>query len=321
MKRIITVMLAGIFILSALSCLSACKKDEPAVPGNGTTAQQTVTEDPNSGTDVPQSKTIDAAIKTKKGDVTESDEGSVTIKATAKPATGDKVTASIEGRYLKVSASGIDGEHIVYLPDGEFVFEYPQNASVFLPNTFTSKPMEFTFTIPSAEELSENRNLASNPFDSSTNTVHMPHAKASNVYDQSGQFIARNAIDGYKRNNGHGNYPLQSWGPTDNVKKTDYFKIDFGREVEISEIVLYLRADGFGSSNSHDAYFSSITVEFSDGTSVVIEPEKTAKSQNFPIETVKTTYVKLTGFVTDKSNSQGWAAITEIEVYGKDIIE
>ena len=110
----------------------------------------------------------------------------------------------------------------------------------------------------------------------------------------------------------------QSWGPRSEVKSTDHYTIDFGREVTLSSIALYLRADGFGGANSHDAYFSEITLEFSDGSSVKINPTKTADKQTFEFEEKTTTSIKLTGFVTDKSDSQGWAAVTEIMVMGKE---
>jgi hypothetical protein len=110
-------------------------------------------------------------------------------------------------------------------------------------------------------------------------------------------------------------YPLQSWGPKDTVLKTDRFVIDFGREVNVSELVLYIRADF-----PHDAYFSEITVKFSDGSSVVINPVKDAKAQTFDLGNKTTSSIILTGFVTDKTNSQGWASLTEVEVYGTDIV-
>ena len=272
-------------------------------------------------TPTPATNLITATIKSKTYEVTDSAEGTLTLTAEKKPVAGDVVTAQIEGHYLKVSAANIKGEQILYLPDGVFTYTYASNASVYMPSTFINKPMSFTFSIPTAEELTTRRNLARNSFDATSKTVGFPHAKSNNIYDTSGQFIERNAIDGYSSNKGHGNYPYESWGPKATVKSTDYFLIDFGREVTLDEVVLYLRADGFGGSNSHDAYFSTIVFEFSDGTSVTVNPVKDAKAQSFTFDAVKTSSLRLTGFVTDKSGSQGWAAITEIEAYGADILD
>lgn len=263
---------------------------------------------------------IEAKITAKSYEVTESAEETVTVTANVKPAAGDTVTAKIDGHYLKVKAQGMKGEAIVYLPDGLFTYVFASNSTVFMPAQFTGKALSFTFTLPTDEELATDRNLAVNPYDDASKSVGLPHAESNNIYDAGGQFIARNAIDGYTSNKGHGNYPLESWGPKATVKKTDYFTIDFGREVTLSEVVLYLRADGFGKANSHDAYFSTVVFEFSDGTSVTVNPTKIASAQSFTFDPVLTSSLKLTGFVTDKTDSQGWAAITEIQAIGHDLI-
>ena len=53
---------------------------------------------------------------------------------------------------------------------------------------------------------------------------------------------------------------------------------------------------------------------------MTVNPTKTADAQTFDFDAVTTTYVKLTGFVTDKTDSQGWAAITEIQVMGCEAV-
>ena len=263
-------------------------------------------------------ETITATITAKNYEVTESGKGTVEITGKTKVAAGDKLVVTAPTNYLKVQAKGMTKATIVYLPDKTFTYVHASNANVFTSGVFAGGKLTFTLSTPTAEELAEVRNLALNPYDAKTGTTAFPHADTNNEYDQSGQFIARNAIDGYTSNKGHGGYSYQSWGPRATVLATDYYTIDFGREVTLSSIALYLRADGFGSPNSHDAYFSEITLVFSDGTSTKINPTKTASKQEFTFEEKTTTSIKLTGFVTDKSDSQGWAAITEIEVMGKE---
>ena len=55
-----------------------------------------------------------------------------------------------------------------------------------------------------------------------------------------------------------------------------YVKIDFGHEVSIEELVLYVRADF-----DHDGYWGSCTVEFSDGSTYDISTiKKTAQKDD-----------------------------------------
>ena len=138
-------------------------------------------------------------------------------------------------------------------------------------------------------------------------------------WDQA-EFGAHCAIDGFKTNSSHGTYPNQSWGPNATVKSTDVFTIDFGREVVVNDLVIYLRGDFVTSGNSHDAYFSEITVKLSDGTEFKFNPTKTRKAQTFNLEGKTTTSVTITGFVTDNTNSQGWTGFAEVEVNGYDIV-
>lgn len=335
MKKTVALILALLSLVLLASCNDAAKTTEcvpsestpvvessPAASESKDAATPTPTPSPVVPTPTPtpseSSDEIVATLTAKGYEVTESGKDSVVIEGKAKVAAGDKLVVKAPTNYLKIEAKGITGDTIVYMPDKTFTYVHASNAATFLPAPFANGKLKFTLSTPTAEELAEVRNIALNPFDAAKDTTAFPHATTNNEHDQSGQFIARNAIDGYTSNKGHGGYPYQSWGPRSEVKSTDHYTIDFGREVTLSSIALYLRADGFGGSNSHDAYFSEITLEFSDGSSVKINPTKTADKQTFEFEEKTTTSIKLTGFVTDKSDSQGWAAVTEIMVMGKE---
>ena len=342
-KRAIAVFLL-MLLLCAASCAAKATSDNVVTPESPSvqtatnaspetlqtpsetaeeTTQASETTETEPSTETPAPSGIVATISSVNDYiVTQTGETTVTVKGKARPAAGDTVTATIPGHYLKVKATGQAAEAILYLPDGVFTYEYRADSTVYMNNAFYKQPLSFTFTIPSDEELAKERNLAVNPYDYDGNEPgSYPHATTNNVYDRSGQFIARNAIDGYTSNTAHGNYPYESWGPGSTVRATDYFTVDLGREATVSSLELYLRADGFSRAHAHDAYFSEITLEFSNGTSVVIHPEKTAAKQEFTFDPVVTSYVKLTGFVTDKTDSDGWAAITEIKVIGSDAVK
>ena len=56
-------------------------------------------------------------------------------------------------------------------------------------------------------------------------------------------------------------------------------KLEFGREIKTDRIILHTRADF-----PHDNWWVKATVEFSDGSSMVLDLEKTDVSQDFSFE-------------------------------------
>ena len=261
--------------------------------------------------------------------ITESGNGYAILYA-PKYGAGDVLTVRVTGSsYVGVSFNERQSESILYLPDGTFTFTVPAASAasnLYNPTFFGSSGTAIYINntilvrIPTQAELSGKRNLALNAYDLSDQTGAFPHVSSNNEYDQTGCYAARNAIDGSIYNKAHGGYPNQSWGTRSSVAATDYLLLDFGRTVSLDEIALYLRADGFDSEGvSHDAFFSQIVLEFSNGTSVTINPRKSSEKQTFAFEPVQTTYVKLTGFVSDKSNSSGWTAITELQAFGYEV--
>ncbi|HIZ55360.1 MAG TPA: hypothetical protein H9671_04035 [Firmicutes bacterium] len=214
-------------------------------------------------------------------------------------------------------------EALIYCPDG--VFEYKisaetQNTWPITANTDSLRQYQhpvITARLATEEELKTERNLALNPYDltnPSANAASYPHASASNCYNNGVQseFAARNAIDGYRVNGGHGTYPVQSWGPDQNQENL-WFTVDFGHEVNLNRIVLTIRADF-----PHDVNFPSAVLEFSDGTTQEITIECTAEPQEFQIEGGKVT-TSIT-FKDMKTDSTGWAAFTEVEAFGVPVL-
>lgn len=224
-----------------------------------------------------------------------------------------KVTLPEGQKYLAITIGKNVKEAILYVPSGVYEYTVPTALTAIYPSGFVNGG-KVSVRIPTAAELTKRFNLALNPYDTTANkSTAYPHVSCNNEYNQN-EFAARCAIDGFTQNTGHGYYPVQSWGPKDVVKKTDYFTIDFGRNVLVNEIVVYLRGD-FG----HDAYFSAITVEFSDGTTQVINPIMTRDGQSFKIPAKVTESVKLTGFVIDSSKGGPWTGLAEVEVYGMEM--
>ncbi|MBQ9371083.1 MAG: hypothetical protein IJU03_02725 [Thermoguttaceae bacterium] len=161
-------------------------------------------------------------------------------------------------------------------------------------------------------KFNEYRNVAYNPRDIQGDAYALfqyPHATTNSEYAFMDEFAAKNVIDGKTENRGHGpNFP--SWGP--NLRTDLWLKIDFGCEVEIDKVVLYLRADF-----PHDAAWKTGTLEFSDGSKVDITLNETADAQVFEFPARRVTSVKLTNLKTD--SPEKWHGVTEMECWGKSV--
>lgn len=255
---------------------------------------------------------------------------------------GDAVEFRSDYRYIWVKINDLMGENLIYSETGVFTFQVPKATDCYPANAF-SGVNEISARVATAEEIGQRRNLAVNAYDFkyadeetiyNADTVNLvnnspaveagmvqayPHAYANRVTENKTIFNARNAIDGVTTTgNNHSNYPYQSWG----CGKYDdaEFVVYFGREVEIDTLAVVLRAD-FSGSVEHDTYWESITAEFSDGSTQTIHPVKGGSKQSFEIEPVTTSYVRLKNLVRhENANSGMWAALTELEVYGSDIV-
>lgn len=228
-----------------------------------------------------------------------------------------------ESQYVKLRVGRGIKESIVYIPEGkmEFIIPVGENTSVYPPSAFDDVENCFLCSKPLAEELRAYRNLALNPLDLPGQRSYYPHAEANFVTRNSIRFEGRNAIDGFCDTEGHYGFPYQAWGGGD--RDDLEFNLYFGRPVEIDKIVLYLRAD-YSKDNSgreHDTYWKDVTIGFSDGTSMMVHPIKSGKGQSFEFEPRVTEKIKLNRLVRDFGfSTRGFAALSQIEVWGRDII-
>lgn len=309
--KIAALLFAGLMLFSCGGNQSA---DE-------TTPDAAVTDAPPA--DDPVSTSITLTYAPKSGDMTEvTGDNSVELGIKDAYKVGDRIKITLpEGQHYVAFCLSKDNveETILYLPKSTFTYTV-QNIATSYPSEMSSeRKSTITARIPTTEELTASRNLACNPADLETNKNAYPHAITTNVHDKNNennrlQFEARNAIDGFTQNNGHGGWPLQSWGPGSNMSAKDTFKIDFGRDVSLTEIVVYLRADF-----PHDTYWDTCTVKFSDGTTQELNFTKTANAQSFKLDAaVTTSSITFTGF--NKVAGSDWAAWMEVQAIGSDIV-
>ncbi len=244
---------------------------------------------------------------------------------------GDTVTVTLpEGvKYVGFTLSPKMGESIIYCPNGTFTYVVPVINSLVttLSKSYANTTGYVTARILTDEELSAKRNLAENTYDYINNSViksditgQYPHATADSEYQNNKgsktelDFMARNAIDGFANNRGHGAYPNQSWGPANS--NNHWLAIDFGRAVTVEELGIVIRYD-----DGHDTYFKSATVEFTyaDGTTGTqnITIQWTPNEQIIQLNATKAvTKITIKNLVAAKAG--GWAALTEVSVYGSE---
>ena len=149
-------------------------------------------------------------------------------------------------------------------------------------------------------------NLAVNPYAKSEPTS-FPQASSNSCCRNDDAFHPANAIDGRSENKGHG-HAFPSWGPEQIADP--WLKIDFGEEVEIDCVDIWLRADF-----PHDDAWSAAVIECSDGSTLPIQLAKTADRQSFPFPARRLTWLRLRDFTP--SVPKAWRAISEIEAWGR----
>jgi hypothetical protein len=232
-------------------------------------------------------------------------------------AVGDviRITLPAGMRYLVAQVDSELPESLVYLPEGVMEYNVPcgDQLLAYPPKAFRGLNHCIKARLAGESEVLSYRNLALNSMDYRDNERFFPHAKANFVNTDHPCLEARNAIDGCVENHKHGYYPYQSWsgGKRDDLE----FLLDFGRNIEIDKVVLFLRAE---FENGHDTFWKSMIIQFSNGSSLPIELEKTNHPQTFSFPKKTISWLRLEKLV-QPSLPLGFAALTEIEIYGKNI--
>ena len=103
-------------------------------------------------------------------------------------------------------------------------------------------------------------------------------------------------------------WPYGSWGI--NQRKDAVWRLEFGREVEINKLRIYLRADF-----PHDNWWKQVTVHFSDGSLLEWRLMKTSRGQSLEIEKRTVEWLQLENLIQSEEPSP-FPALTQLEVYG-----
>ena len=218
-----------------------------------------------------------------------------------------------KGGFYKIQLEDTMLESIVYIPGSFFMYTIPakDQRKNYSPKSFYGDCHLIRVEEASDEEVYQRRNLAFNPYDQHENNSFFPHSSANVETRNECVFASRNAIDGYFYNESHGSFPFQSWGINKNPNAE--FKIDFGREVLVDEIVLTLRADF-----PHDNYWKTATLAFSDGSELVMQLNKTSERQSLRFESKRVRTIILKNLIKGEELSD-FPALTQFEAWGYEI--
>lgn len=216
------------------------------------------------------------------------------------------------GGFYKVRLEDTMQEAILYVPGSFFEYHIPdvEERSSYSPKSFSGHCHIITVEEASKKEIYNRRNLAFNPYDQHQNTTFFPHSSANVETRNEAVFASRNAIDGFYFNTSHGKFPYQSWGINRNPNAE--FRIDFGREVIVDEIVLTLRADF-----PHDNYWKKASIFFSDNSILEINLKKTGDRQSITFEPKIVSFIVLKNLIKAEGDSE-FPALTQFEAWGHE---
>ena len=230
---------------------------------------------------------------------------------------GDKIViAKKDSEYISLQLDEFLKESIIFSESSQIVFEIPFGnlKHGYDKQAFSGDKHRIRVYEPSDEQTFGYRNIALNSHDRRGQKKYYPHAYANLVTRDEVWFFERNAIDGVCDNTSHGVYPYHSWAG--GAREDLEYYIDFGTKAQIDKLTFYLRADF-----PHDTYWKSVDVEFDDGTRETANFTKTADGQELILSESKVTRkIHLTNF-KQAELPFSWAALSQIEVYGKYIKE
>ncbi len=211
--------------------------------------------------------------------------------------------------FLNIQVDEVLGDSLVYLTD-ELCYQIPFGVGRLnrSPKAFQGNCHYMYLEKATEKQTKLYRNLALNPNDQHMEVPCYPHASANTETRGEAVFAAQNAIDGIRANSFHGEWPYASWGI--NRQSDAEIKIDFGREVTVDKLVMYIRADF-----PHDSWWTQVTIHFSDDSSINWKLKKTHQGQELLFAPKKIKWIRMYSLIKADDPSP-FPALTQLEVYG-----
>ncbi len=228
---------------------------------------------------------------------------------------GDCIHIEVEqiNSYYAIQLDEVMGEACVFFTEKEYCYEIPfdEKKKPVSPNAFVGDTHYLYVRRLEHYEVEGYYNLCRNPYDDHENYGCFPHASANVETRGESVFAARNAIDGILENHSHGIWPYSSWGINRNPEAE--MRIDFGRPVQTNRVEIWLRADF-----PHDSWWTSLDLEFSDGSECTVPLKKTDQGQEFIYGWKTIEWVRIKNLIKADDDSP-FPALTQIKVYGKNL--
>ncbi|MFA9464568.1 MAG: carbohydrate-binding protein [Velocimicrobium sp.] len=243
-------------------------------------------------------------------------EDEVVLVVTSQYQEGDEIVleTSHKNSYMVVQMDdAMDAAFVYVTGDVHYKIPFGEKRICYSPKAFCGTRHYIYARLAREDEINSYRNLAKNVFDQHGDTHCYPHATANVETRGESVFAARNAIDGIVANASHGEWPYESWGI--NQRADAKMKVDFGRAVEVDQVVLYTRADF-----PHDSWWECVTLKFSDGSNIEWKLEKSSKPHIITFEKKVITWVELDNLIKADDLSP-FPALTQMEVYGTNALK
>lgn len=221
---------------------------------------------------------------------------------------GDEIEFVSDTPEAIVSVDSAVREARLYLPEGFFRYRLPldgDNPDVYAPGAFGGGKHLMSIRPATVDGY---RNMALNPLDQRGDVTVYPHATANVETRNESVFCARNVIDGEHIADGHGVWPYGSWGI--GARTDAELTLDFGREVTIDALTLYLRADF-----PHDAYWEQGTAVFSDGSEITFPLKGVSGAQSISFEPKRVSFIRLERLIKCDDPS-AFPALRQLEAWG-----
>ncbi|MFH1879517.1 MAG: carbohydrate-binding protein [Bacillota bacterium] len=224
---------------------------------------------------------------------------------------GDAIVFESSARRVVAGVDHTVAPARLCLAEGKWTFRLPLDGDLpraYPPYAFQGDSHLLTLKEDTGNEY---RNLACNPADQRHDSKAYPHASANVETRDESIFFARNVIDGLHIANSHGSWPYLSWGIGGRADAAIW--LDFGREVRVDQMALYLRADF-----KHSGHWVSATVHLSDGYEKTFPLKEFDGPQTVSLDGFHTvSWMRLDQLIRCDTPSP-YQSLRQWEVYGKD---
>ncbi len=226
---------------------------------------------------------------------------------------GDQIVFQCdEAGYYVIQLDDAIGECLVYIKTDTMKFPVPlgEKSACYSPKSFIgNKHLLYARKATDGETVAY-RNLCLNRYDTHENRSCYPHASANIETRGESVFAAKNAINGNRENHSHGDWPFESWGI--NMDVNAEMLVEFGRTVTADKVRMYTRSDF-----PHDSWWTQVTLQFSDGSELIWNLEKSDLAHEIIFPAKQIEWVRLCHLIKADDPSP-FPALSQFEVYGTE---